>query len=71
MAQITIYLPDDVAEEVRRKAREARLSLSAYMTQIARRSVRRSLWPDEFRALYGSCSLEVPEDMPPEDTPAL
>lgn len=73
MAQITIYVPDEVARQLRSAARRARKSLSAYLTELA--SGRRELraWPKWFLDLQGSCrgTLKAPEDPPPEEPVAL
>jgi hypothetical protein len=68
VAQITIYVPDDVARHLKREARRAKKSLSAYLTELAAgRAPRR--WPKWFLELQGSCqgTLRVPEDPPPEE----
>lgn len=39
MSQITIYLPQDLHDKVRDRARELGLSLSAFMTNLAREAV--------------------------------
>jgi hypothetical protein len=69
VAQITIYVPDPVARRLRREARRAKKSLSAYMTELAVGRPARPEWPDWFFELQGSCegALEVPEDPPPEE----
>jgi hypothetical protein len=66
VAQITIYLPDPVARHLRREARRAKKSLSAYMTELAVGHSTRVEWPDWFFELEGSCegTLEAPEDPP-------
>ena len=61
MAQVTIYLPDDVAEKVREEAQRARKSLSAYMAQLAGGVRKSRQWPDGFAELFGSWE----EDGPP------
>jgi hypothetical protein len=73
VAQITIYVPDDVARKLRREAKKAKKSLSAYLTELAvGRSPPRS-WPTWFFDLQGSCqgTLTVPEDPAPEEPTAL
>lgn len=73
MAQLTIYLPPALEREVRRAARRARKSLSAFLADLARAHVRPSSWPPRWGDLYGSWSGEFPEvaDSPPEPTEAL
>ena len=69
MAQVTLYLPDLIATEIRRRAKRARKSLSAYVTELAANDVRPSTWPRGFRSLYGSCRGGLPsiDDPPPDE----
>lgn len=68
MPQVTIYLPDDLLDEVKGEARRANKSLSAFMADLARRSVRPGGWPEGFWDLFGSWDGEFtePADPPPE-----
>ncbi len=67
MPQVTIYLPDDLLDDIKSEAKKAGKSVSAYMGELARRSVRPRHWPSGFFKLAGSCpGLTVPEDAPPE-----
>jgi hypothetical protein len=61
MAQVTIYLPDDLLECLRREAKKAGTSLSAYITALAIRKTGRSRWPVGFKDLYGSWLGAFPE----------
>ncbi|MBL9039520.1 MAG: hypothetical protein JNG84_13455 [Archangium sp.] len=54
MAQLTLYLPDDVERELRREAKRANKSLSAYMVSLARPKLQRAAWPKSFTATFGS-----------------
>jgi len=69
VAQITIYVPDDVARRLKREARQAKKSLSQYLTELASGKKARTGWPAGFFELQGSCrgALELPEDPPPEE----
>lgn len=70
MAQITIYLPDEVEKKVRQEARRAHKSLSAYMAELAAgRGHKRGHWPRGFAELFGSWEgeLPAPADAPPEE----
>lgn len=69
MAQVAIYLPDTVEREVRRAAKRARKSVSAFLTDLARAHARPAAWAD----LYGSWAGELPEieDRPPESEESL
>ena len=71
MAQITLYLPDDVAERVRREAKRAGKSLSAYMAELATGGKAPARWPAGFSRLYGSCDLPAIEDAPPDEPETL
>lgn len=69
MPQITLYLPEDVAREVKRLAREAHMSVSAYMTELARQAIQPGDWRQQLDALYGSCTLNDVEDLPVQERP--
>ena len=73
MAQITIYVPDDVARRIKREAKRAKKSLSAYLTELATGQQRDASWPPGFFELQGSCggALKAPEDPPPEEPDTL
>ncbi|MBL8911956.1 MAG: hypothetical protein JNM17_14780 [Archangium sp.] len=76
MAQLTIYLPDEVEKKVRTDARRAKKSVSAYLADLATRgSGHRS---DEARLkalneLFGSWEGRFPtiEDPPPDEPESL
>lgn len=61
VAQVTIYLPESVEKAVRREAKRARKSVSAYIADLARAQVSQSTWPDEFGRLYGSWHGKFPD----------
>jgi hypothetical protein len=71
MAQVTIYLPDEVARDVRARAKRAGKSLSAYITELARGRAQakggEGEWPQEFWRLFGSWEgpFPLPDDPPP------
>ncbi len=73
VAQITIYVPDEIARRLRSAARRARKSLSAYLTGVASGRKERRSWPKWFFALQGSCrgTLKVPDDPAPDAPAAL
>ena len=73
MAQITIYIPDAVAQRLRSAARRAKKSLSAYLTELASGRCEHRAWPKWFLDLQGSCrgTLKIPDDPPPEEPVAL
>lgn len=73
MAQITIYVPEDVAKRLKAEARRTRRSVSAVVVGLVQGRDHRGKWPDGFAELYGSCHGELAdvEDAPPESTPGL
>ena len=68
MAQVILYLPDDVARRIRKEAKKARKSVSVYMAELAMRKLSPHRWPEGFAALYGSWQGDFPEpeDLPPD-----
>jgi hypothetical protein len=71
MAQVTIYLPDELAERVRGRAKRLKMSMSAYLADLVEKDARPSRWPRGFDALYGSWkgTFEEPEDPPADELP--
>jgi hypothetical protein len=72
MAQLTIYLPDDLERALRKRAKRSGQSLSSVVADLARREFRPDGWPSEFEDLFGSWEGELPEpDDPPPDEVAF
>lgn len=72
MAQITIYMPDAVAREVKLQARRAKKTVSGYLVSLATERTRgKKRWPKQFLATYGSWEGKFPalDDPPPEPAP--
>ena len=69
MARITVYIPDDVERELRKRAKRVGGSLSSFVAGLIRSQGLTRGWPDEFIGLFGSWegSFPVPEDSPPDD----
>jgi hypothetical protein len=69
MAQVTIYLSDEILSEARRRAKRQKKSLSAYLSEILARETARNQWPQSFVDLLnqGGGDLTEPEDPPPEE----
>lgn len=53
MAQITIYLDDETAAQMRKSARESGLSMSAWLAQLVRDKTT-ATWPAEVVGLAGA-----------------
>ena len=71
MGQLSIYLPDELEKQLRRHARRARKSVSAYIAQLesagAVREVNAAGHPLDVLGLFGSVpDLKAPADAPPE-----
>jgi hypothetical protein len=47
MPQLHLYVPEDVAEALRKRAEAKQLSLSKYLADIVKREVGQG-WPDDF-----------------------
>lgn len=73
MAQLTLYIPDDLEADLREGARRAGKSVSAYVVDLTRRSLRPACWPEGFAELGGSWEGEFPaiQDPPPEPVEPL
>ncbi|TCJ20704.1 ribbon-helix-helix protein, CopG family [Rubrobacter taiwanensis] len=48
MPQLHLYVPEETAEALRRRARERGSSLSAYLAEIVGREVGGERWPEGF-----------------------
>ena len=72
MAQVTVYLPADVLEAARKRARQQHRSLSAWVSELIRRESITE-WPDSLEHLlrHGNADLVEPDDPPPEDVEAF
>ena len=53
MAQLTFYLPEAVEKELRRAAKRAGKSLSAYLGELAGTRLAPAVWPKSFVATFG------------------
>jgi hypothetical protein len=69
VAQITIYVPDDVARKIKREARLRKKSVSAFIADLAAGRDGSRAWPKDFFRLQGACrgTLVAPEDPPPDE----
>jgi predicted transcriptional regulator len=73
MAQLTIYIPDDIAEKAREMAKNANKSFSGFVGELVAREITPEAWPQDLLDLLGSGhgDLVEPDDPPPEDVEAL
>lgn len=63
MAQLHCYVPDEIAEELHKKAKHARLSVSKYLASLVKKEVG-GTWPGDYFDLFGAWEgdpLERPE----------
>jgi hypothetical protein len=69
MAQVTIYLADEVAAEVRKQARRADKPLSTFLAEIIEAHTKPPTWPQAFVTLLttGGADLVEPDDPAPEE----
>lgn len=70
MAQMSVYFPDEVEARVRARSAELGKSVSAYLTDLARRDgAQPSEWPESFLSCLGGWKGPAPEieDMEPEE----
>ncbi|MEZ5496040.1 MAG: ribbon-helix-helix protein, CopG family [Gammaproteobacteria bacterium] len=53
MAQLHFYLPDALAEKLKKKAEESHLSVSKYIAELARKELENK-WPEGYFELFGA-----------------
>ncbi len=68
MAQVTIYIPDDLELALKQRAKRSGKSLSSVVAELARKELRPAGWGD-FEDLFGSWEGDFPqpEDPPPDE----
>jgi hypothetical protein len=73
MSQVTLYLPDALEAQARKRAQESGKSLSGYLTSLLAREVAPLEWPPALLSVLdeGSGSIGIPDDPPPEDVEPL
>lgn len=77
MAQITIYIPDDIAEKARDLAARDKKSVSAFVSGLVAREVAPPTWPRALIDLLNEAGehplgdLQEPDDPPPEEVEGL
>ncbi|MEM9386995.1 MAG: hypothetical protein AAGA68_18175 [Pseudomonadota bacterium] len=58
MPQLHFYVPEDIADAVRRRAQARNMPLSRYLAEIVRREV--AGWPEEFAGTLGAWQGDEP-----------
>ena len=67
MAQITIYIKDELEKAIKACAEKEHKSVSAFITETLAFKIEHQGWTQEFLDLAGSMpDLKTPEDFPPE-----
>lgn len=68
MAQITLYLPDKIARQLKKAATKSGQSVSAFVADLATRELAPGAWPASFEHLYGAWEGDflVAPDPPPD-----
>ncbi len=61
MPQLHLYVPDDLAEEIRQRAESRGVSVSRFLSELARREIG-SGWPEDFfERVVGGWQGEAPQ----------
>ena len=55
MAQITIYIPNDLEKKIKKKSKELNISISRFITNILEQKIQNS-WSSETKKLAGAWS---------------
>lgn len=73
MPQLHLYVPEEVAEALRQKAKAERKSLSKYLADLVKREVEPGWPPGYFEEVSGGWQgdLAEPEDLPLEERDAF
>jgi metal-responsive CopG/Arc/MetJ family transcriptional regulator len=73
MAQLTIYIPEELERKIRERAEREGKSLSAFIADLTREAVAPDAWSEAFLELYGSWEGDFPDpdDPPPESRESL
>lgn len=71
MSQLNVYVPDDLEQEIRKRAKQEKESLSKYLANFLRREIQRKKdWdPEFFTKIVGGWEGSFPliERHPPEE----
>ena len=69
MAQVCVYLDDELATDARERAREMGTSFSKYISQLISDDCSKSKWPTAFWETYGA--LQDDDDFTLPDDPDI
>lgn len=48
MAQLNFYVPDEIEQAIRKEARSKRKSISSYLAEVVKESVKHDQWQKDF-----------------------
>ena len=75
MAQLHCYVPEEIAQQAQRRAKQAGLSLSRYLAELVKRDAGASAtWPEGYFDIFGKwegAPLERPSQLPLEVRQAI
>ncbi len=75
MAQLHCYVPEEIAQQAQRRAKQAGLSLSRYLAELVKRDAGASAtWPEGYFDIFGKWEgtpLERPSQLPLEVRQAI
>ena len=70
MAQLHCYVPEEIAQQAQRRAKQSGLSLSRYLAELVKRDTGISVaWPEGYFDIFGKMEgapLERPPQLPLE-----
>ena len=61
MGRITLYLPKQLEETIKKEARKTQKTVSSYVTEILSNKLVQKKWSKAFLNICGSCEGEFPE----------
>lgn len=63
MAQLNVYVPDDLEEKIKGEAKREGKSVSAFVLEAVRSKITPKGWSKEFLATFGAASSDFPDDI--------
>ena len=67
MAQLNVYVPDDLEEKIKKEAKREGKSVSAFVLEAVKNKIEPKSWSKEFLATFGSMRDNFPDEI--EDLP--